>query len=199
MYGKNILGRISRRQAAVNSFREGEMIELRDVRYRYSSSDPAWALEDVNLRIEPGEYVLLCGASGSGKSTLCRLLNGLIPHFYGGQLEGRVTVDGLDTREHSVGELFGRVGMIFQNPTVQLFNHTVERELAYGLESLGLPRDEIACRVRESADLLQTRNHRSIFELQPVLQQGLKQTLSQNLVRAAGQRRAQCRDPRVQH
>ena len=128
------------------------MIELREVSYRYISSDPAWVLEDVNLCIKPGEYVLLCGASGSGKSTLCRLLNGLIPHFYGGQLEGRVAVSGLDTREHSIGELFGRVGMIFQNPTVQLFNHSVERELAYGLESLGLPRDEMARRVHESAE-----------------------------------------------
>ncbi len=130
------------------------MIELRDVSYRYTSSNPGWALEDVNLQIEPGQYVLLCGASGSGKSTLCRLLNGLIPHFYGGELEGRVMIDGLDTREHPVSELFGRVGMIFQNPTVQLFNSTVERELAYGLESLGLPRDEIARRVRESAEMV---------------------------------------------
>ena len=128
------------------------VIELREVSYRYTSSDLAWVLEDVNLCIKPGEYVLLCGASGSGKSTLCRLLNGLIPHFYGGQLEGRVAVSGLDTREHSIGELFGRVGMIFQNPTVQLFNHSVERELAYGLESLGLPRDEMARRVHESAE-----------------------------------------------
>jgi energy-coupling factor transport system ATP-binding protein len=129
------------------------LIELRDVSYRYTSSSAGWVLEDVNLQIEPGQYVLLCGASGSGKSTLCRLLNGLIPHFYGGELEGRVAIDGLDTRQHSVGELYGRVGMIFQNPTVQLFNSTVERELAYGLESLGLPRDEIARRVRESAEM----------------------------------------------
>jgi energy-coupling factor transporter ATP-binding protein EcfA2 len=128
------------------------VIELRDLYYRYASSGAGWVLEDVNLRIERGEYVLFCGASGSGKSTLCRLLNGLIPHFYGGQMEGQVRVDGLDTREHPVSELFGRVGMIFQNPTVQLLNRTVERELAYGLESLGLPRGEMARRVRESAE-----------------------------------------------
>jgi energy-coupling factor transport system ATP-binding protein len=128
-------------------------LEIRDLCYRYNGpSGGDWVLEDVSLQVEAGEYVLLCGASGSGKSTLCRALNGLIPHFYGGVMRGAVRVDGLDTRRHPIGELFGRVGMIFQNPTVQLFNTTVARELAYGLESLGLPREEIARRVRESAE-----------------------------------------------
>jgi len=127
-------------------------IEIRDLCYRYPSSNGDWALQEITLDVEPGEYVLLCGASGSGKSTLARALNGLIPHFYGGELRGHVRVGGLDTREHSVGALLSRVGMIFQNPTVQLFNRSVAAELAYGLESLGLPRGEILRRVGESAE-----------------------------------------------
>lgn len=123
------------------------LIELEHVRYRYHEAN-AYALDDINLKIDAGEFVLLAGASGSGKSTLCRLLNGLIPHFHGGTLEGRVYVDGLDTREHRVHELFARVGMVFQNPDAQLFNSTVEREIAFGLESLGLPRDEIRSRIK---------------------------------------------------
>lgn len=130
------------------------MIEVDSLCYRYTSAGPRWVLEDLSLCIEPGEYVLVCGASGSGKSTLCRTFNGLIPHFYGGTLEGGVWVAGLDTRTHPVSELFAHVGMIFQNPEAQLFNSTVEHELGFGLESLGLSRDEIRQRVEESVEIV---------------------------------------------
>jgi len=129
------------------------MIEARDLHYKYTAGGPRWVLEGLNLRIEPGEYLLVCGASGSGKSTLCRAFNGLIPHFHGGVLEGHVWVAGLDTRAHPVSELFAHVGMVFQNPEAQLFNSTVERELTFGLESLGLPRREIGPRVVETAEM----------------------------------------------
>jgi energy-coupling factor transporter ATP-binding protein EcfA2 len=129
------------------------MIEVDRIHYRYTSAGPGWVLEDLSLHIKPGEYVLICGASGSGKSTLCRTFNGLIPHFYGGVLEGKVWVAGLDTGTHPVSELFSHVAMIFQNPEAQLFNSSVERELAFGLESLGLHRDEIRQRVAESAEI----------------------------------------------
>lgn len=129
------------------------LIELARVRYRYEDTS-ALALNDINLKIEAGEFVLLAGASGSGKSTLCRLLNGLIPHFHDGTLEGTVHVDDLDTREHPVRELFTHVGLVFQNSDAQLFNSTVEREIAFGLESLGLPRDEIRARVEWALDVV---------------------------------------------
>jgi len=130
------------------------MIEIEHLRYRYTKAGPRWVLEDLDLRIEPGEYVLICGASGSGKSTLCRTFNGLIPHFYGGTLQGTVRVSGLEVRAHPVSELFAHVGMLFQNPQAQLFNSTVARELAFGLESLGLPREEIRRRMAKSAELV---------------------------------------------
>ena len=97
--------------------------------------------------VRPGESILVAGASGSGKSTLCRASIGLVPHFHGGELIGCVWVDGLDTREHPVHELFGHVGLAFQNPDAQLFNQTVEAELAYGLESVGLAPEEIERRL----------------------------------------------------
>lgn len=123
------------------------LVTLERVRYRYEGAS-LYALDNISLEIKSGEYVLLAGASGSGKSTLCRLLNGLVPHFHGGVLEGRVCVDGLDTREHTVSELFAHVGLVFQDPEAMLFNSTVEREIAFGLESLGVPRDEMRERIR---------------------------------------------------
>lgn len=122
------------------------LVRLEGVSYRYAGA-PAPSLSGITTRITAGEFVILAGASGSGKSTLCRLLNGLIPHVYGGILEGNVYVNGLDTHTHTVADLFTHVGMVFQNPEAQLFNSSVEREIIFGLESLGLPRNEIRARL----------------------------------------------------
>ncbi len=130
------------------------LIQLEHVRYRYPDAS-AYALDDVHLNIDAGEYVLLAGASGSGKSTFCRLLNGLIPEFYGGSLDGSVRVEGTDTRARPVHEWIARVGLVFQNPEAQLFNSTVAREIAFGLESLGLPREEIASRIAQTLQMAQ--------------------------------------------
>ncbi len=137
------------------------------IRYKYIKSSGHWVLDGVNLTIQPGEYILLCGASGSGKSTLCRTFNGLIPHFYGGILKGDVHVAGLSTTQNSVGGLFELVGMVFQNPEAQLFNATVEREIAFGLESLGLSRLEIDTRLSKISERVNILDllHRSPHEL----------------------------------
>ncbi len=116
-------------------------LHFEKVSYRYPHAD-AWAIRDLDLIIHPRESVLVAGASGSGKSTLCRASIGLIPHFHQGKMVGRVLLDGLDTRQHPVHQLVRHAGLVFQNPDAQLFNHTVEAELAYGLESLGFfPQD----------------------------------------------------------
>jgi energy-coupling factor transport system ATP-binding protein len=130
------------------------LVQLEHVRYRYPDAS-AYALDDIHLNISAGEYVLLAGASGSGKSTFCRLLDGLIPHFYVGSLDGSVLVEGVDTRARPVHEWFARVGLVFQNPDAQLFNSTVAREIAFGLESLGLPRGEIRERIEWTLQAVQ--------------------------------------------
>lgn len=122
------------------------IIEARSLTYTYPFAEKP-AIEDVNLAIEEGEFVLLTGPSGCGKTTLCRCFNGLIPHFYGGRLKGEVIVAGLRTMEHPTYELAKHVGMVFQNPENQLFALTLEKDVAFGLENLGLPRDEILRRV----------------------------------------------------
>ena len=122
------------------------IIEAKSLTYTYPiGSKPAF--EDVTLRIEKGEFVLVTGPSGCGKTTLCRCLNGLIPHFYLGKLEGEITVAGLKVSDHPIHELAQHVGMVFQNPENQLFALTVEKDVAFGLENLGKPREEIRERV----------------------------------------------------
>jgi len=130
-------------------------IETDRLRYAYRGGQGCWVLKDIDLQIHSHEYLLICGASGSGKSTLCRTFNGLIPHFYKGTLHGSVNIAGINTAERSVGDLFATVGMVFQNPEVQLFNQTVTREIAFGLESLGLSREEITSRIGESAKIIE--------------------------------------------
>ena len=132
------------------------MIRLAGVSYRYPETSGR-ALNGIDLAIAAGEYVLLAGASGSGKSTLGFLFNGLIPHFFGGRLDGRVLVDGIPTTAARVPDFLTRVGLVFQNPDAQLFNSTVEDEMAFGLESLGLSPDCIRERIRRTAETLAIR------------------------------------------
>jgi energy-coupling factor transport system ATP-binding protein len=118
------------------------IIEVRSLSYTYPhSSKPA--LRDVNLDIDPGEFILLTGPSGCGKTTFCRALNGLIPKFYSGEMKGTVKVAGLDTREHPTMRLAQCVGLIFQNPDNQIFALTVEKDIAFGLENLGVPKEQM--------------------------------------------------------
>jgi energy-coupling factor transporter ATPase len=118
------------------------IIEARNLTYTYPSATKP-AIKDVVLTIEKGEFVILTGPSGCGKTTLCRCFNGLIPHFYSGQLEGHITVAGLTVGERQIFELAQHVGLVFQNPENQLFALSVEKDVAFGLENLGKPRDEI--------------------------------------------------------
>jgi len=91
--------------------------------------------------------VILTGPSGCGKTTLCRCFNGLIPHFYGGKLEGDMVVADLKVVQHAIYELARHVGLVFQNPENQLFALSVEKDVAFGLENLAVPRDEMRKRV----------------------------------------------------
>jgi energy-coupling factor transport system ATP-binding protein len=111
-------------------------------------------LVDVDLRIDEGELVLVVGPTGVGKSTLLGTLNGLVPHFTGGTLAGRVTVHGRDTRTHRPRELADVVGVVGQDPVAGFVTDTVEEELAYGMEQLAIPPDVMRKRVEETLDVL---------------------------------------------
>ena len=133
-------------------------IRAEDLGYAYPAAGGRPVLNHIDLALGGDAYLLLSGASGCGKSTLCRTFNGLIPHFYGGRLTGSVAVDGRPTVETAVALLIDRVGMVFQNPEAQLFNRTVAREIAFGLESLGLERRKIGRRILDSAAAMGIEN-----------------------------------------
>ncbi|WP_228992878.1 ABC transporter ATP-binding protein [Streptomyces sp. DH8] len=129
------------------------MITFERVSVRYESSERP-TLSGVDLTVPEGELVLLVGPSGVGKSTLLGTVSGLVPHFTGGLLSGRVTVGGRDTRTHKPRELADLVGTVGQDPLAHFVTDTVEDELAYGMESLGLDPDVMRRRVEETLDLL---------------------------------------------
>ena len=118
------------------------LVTARDVTYRYPGAETD-ALAGVSLQVRPGEVVVLAGPSGGGKSTLLRALAGLVPHFHGGRFGGRVVVGGLDTRTASSSALARQVGIAFQDPEAQGVYARVDRDVAFGLENLGLPRDAL--------------------------------------------------------
>jgi energy-coupling factor transporter ATP-binding protein EcfA2 len=109
------------------------------VSYRYPQNDHG--LADISLTIEPGERLLIAGPSGCGKSTLARCLTGLIPHLYHGTMHGDVRLDGLRTADTPLWQLSERAGLVFQNPAAQMLAQSVEEEILFGLENLGLSRD----------------------------------------------------------
>ena len=123
------------------------MIHIDHLTARYGSR---LVLNNVSLDVEQGEFVLISGPSGSGKSTLALCLAGLIPQAVPANLSGRVTVAGLDTQTHPLPALARQVGVVFQNPATQLFNTTVEEEIAFAPRNLSLPGEEIEARVRQS-------------------------------------------------
>ncbi len=129
------------------------MIRFEHVSVTYAGA-AAPVLRDVDVRIDEGELVLVVGPTGVGKSTLLGAVNGLVPHFTGGTLAGRVVVDGRDTRTHPPRELADVVGVVGQDPLAGFVTDTVEEELAYAMEQLAVPPDVMRKRVEETLDLL---------------------------------------------
>ena len=124
-------------------------LQVEGVRYAYPET-PRPALDDVSLEVEEGELVLVLGESGCGKSTLLRAALGLVPHFHGGRLEGRVVTAGLDTRTHRPAEIAAQAGLVFQDPEAQLVMRRADHEVAFGLENLGCPVNELLTRTEEA-------------------------------------------------
>lgn len=147
------------------------MINVQQVSFSYFENGP-FVLQDISFQLEPGESVALMGANGSGKTTLVRCLNGLfVPS------KGDIQVDGFSVRDtHARYEIRKKVGMVFQNPDDQIVATTVEREIAFGLENLGMPRDEMVKRV----DAALTRFHLESYRFHPphLLSGGERQRLA---------------------
>jgi energy-coupling factor transport system ATP-binding protein len=128
----------------------GAALLLDRVTYRYPGT-AAPALRDIELRVAPGEFVVLAGGSGSGKSTLLRAASGLVPHFHGGEFTGRLESGGLDTRTHEPAQIAAVAGALFQDPETQVVMGTVRAELAFPLENRGLGAAAVARGVEEAA------------------------------------------------
>lgn len=145
-------------------------VQVENLTYRYP--DGTLALRDVSLEIHHGEFIALIGQNGSGKTTLSKCLNGLFK-----PTEGRVIVDGLDTRHSSITSLATRVGYVFQNPDHQIFNNSVWKEIAYGPRNIQLPEDEVKARVEESAKVVGLDP--SLFDTHPFfLPKGIRQRVA---------------------
>ncbi|MEK2493458.1 ATP-binding cassette domain-containing protein [Kitasatospora purpeofusca] len=142
------------------------MIRFDRVGVVYEGRD-APVLRDVDLHVPEGELCLVVGRTGVGKSTLLGAVNGLVPHFTGGTLRGRVTVDGRDTAHHPPRELADVVGVVGQDPLAGFVTDTVEEELAYAMEQLAVPPEVMRKRVEETLDLLGLAElrHRALHEL----------------------------------
>jgi energy-coupling factor transporter ATP-binding protein EcfA2 len=127
------------------------LITIRNFTYRYppvtEGEPPVTALEGINLDVPAGEFLGITGTTASGKSTLCLALNGLVPHATGGIISGDVVVDGWNTKQVKVPRMATRIGLVFQDPESNLVGLSVEDEVAFGPENLGLPAAEIADRV----------------------------------------------------
>ena len=143
------------------------MISFQNVTYSYQESGEPKSLDSINLEVKDGECILLCGKSGCGKTTITRLLNGMIPNFYEGKLQGTVMVDGKNLFDLPMYEISKRVGSVFQNPRTQFYTVNTTNEIAFGCENLGMEPQEIAERVKQTAKDLQIEYllNRNIFYL----------------------------------
>ncbi|MFM7713598.1 MAG: energy-coupling factor ABC transporter ATP-binding protein, partial [Microcystis sp.] len=120
--------------------------QLEKVSYIYPESSNL-VLKNISLAIHRGEFLGIIGPTGAGKTTLCLTLNGIVPQFYGGRFFGYATVAGLDTLTHPVSTLARYVGAVFEDPETQLLATSIENEIAFTLENLRLPREEIKARI----------------------------------------------------
>ena len=147
------------------------MITFDDVSFAYQGGIPDGseppALRHIHFHAERGECIVLCGKSGCGKTTMLRMVNGLVPHFYQGRLEGDITVGNVHIKEASLPQVVAVAGSVFQNPRTQFFTVDTTSEIAFGCENLGIDAEEINSRIERTVDELKIEDllNRSLFAL----------------------------------
>lgn len=143
------------------------MIALKDVSFTYNGSEKEQGIHHIDLTIPKGQVVILCGESGCGKTTITRLVNGLIPHYYEGELDGQILVDDMPVSEQLLYETTPKVGSVFQNPKSQFFTVDTNSELAFACENLGIVEEEILKRMKYTIDTFKIKDlmNRNIFAL----------------------------------
>lgn len=147
------------------------MITFDDVSFAYQGGIPDGseppALRHIHFHAERGECIVLCGKSGCGKTTMLRMVNGLVPHFYQGRLEGDITVGNVHVKEASLPQVAAVAGSVFQNPRTQFFHLDTTGEMAFNMENLNIPHEKMVERLKETAWKLdiQTLMDRDIFQL----------------------------------
>ncbi len=143
------------------------IVEIAGLTYAYRGHEDQPVLHGVDLTIRRGEFLVVAGRTGSGKSTLCYALNGLVPHSFGGKMDGTVHICGLNTRDATIPDLARKVGMVLQSAESQIVGLTVEEDVEFGLENIGLPPTEIKARAREALEAvrLSEYTHRSPWTL----------------------------------
>ncbi|MCC9785799.1 ABC transporter ATP-binding protein, partial [Streptococcus agalactiae] len=142
------------------------MIELKGVNFKYKNTKNS-CLDNIDLEIKKGEFVLISGASGSGKTSITRVINKLIPYYYEGELEGTVKINNDLVSSYQMFELSEIVGSVFQNPRTQFFNVDTNSEIVFGLENQGVSRDILKKRLKETCETLDINKlqNRNIFHL----------------------------------
>ena len=144
------------------------MINFKNVSFSYSGEHGTGdGVSEIDLTIKDGEFVVLCGESGCGKTTVTRLINGLAPHFYEGEISGSVMIGDVCVNTENLSDVAALTGSVFQNPKSQFFNLDTTGELVFGCENLGIPREQIQQRLEKTKRDLQLDNlmDRDIFEL----------------------------------
>lgn len=142
------------------------ILRFEDVSFTYDGDDAA-GVHHLSLSVAPGEVILLCGDSGCGKTTVTRLINGLIPHYFQGELTGNVVVCGTSNASSNLASIAMRVGSVFQNPKSQFFTLNTREELAFACENFNMPPQEIRARVDDTA---------ATFHIEPLLDRDIGAT-----------------------
>jgi energy-coupling factor transport system ATP-binding protein len=134
------------------------IVDIRGLRYAYpvymENTESLNILDGLNIGIRKGEFVSIMGPTGAGKTTLCLALNGIVPHSMGGKFGGDVVISGINTKRTTIAELAKKVGIVFQDPESQLFSMTVADEVAFGLENMGMNRDDMVKKVDEALGMV---------------------------------------------